>query len=129
MISKLKHKMQFLKSNVSERFLLFLRVYFFSLVSAKDFGKPFKVPDTAYIKSMIPDARDPGNYGRLADLEIEIKSLLPTHVLSVKLSTDFGAQRKLSSQFSLPQSHDAEMEMTEEFVGRKNKISHILGKC
>lgn len=37
----------------------------FNLVSAEDFGKPFIVPDTAYIKSMIPDAGDPGNYGRL----------------------------------------------------------------
>lgn len=62
-------------------------------MSVKDFGKPFKVPDTAYIKSMIPDAEDPGNYGRLADLEIELKSLLPTHILSIKHSTDFGAQR------------------------------------
>lgn len=54
--------------------------------------------------------------GDLADLQIELKSLLPTHILSIKHSTDFGTQRQLRSQFSLPQSHDAQMEMSEEFV-------------
>lgn len=31
--------------------------------------------------------------GDLADLEIELKPLLPTHILSIKYSTDFGTQR------------------------------------
>lgn len=29
----------------------------------------------------------------LAGLEIDFKSLLPTHILSIKHSTDFGTQR------------------------------------
>lgn len=62
--------------------------------------------------------------GDLADLGIELKSLLPTHILSIKHSTDFGTQKQLGSQFSLPKSHDAEMEMTEEFVGEKKDLPH-----
>ena len=34
-----------------------------------------------------------GTTGDLADLETELKSLLPTHILSIKHSTDFGTQR------------------------------------
>lgn len=66
MISKLNCKMQFLKSNVSDFFLpLTFKSLIFSLVSVEDFWKPFIVPDTAYINSMIPDAQDPGNHERL----------------------------------------------------------------
>lgn len=67
MISKVKCNTQFLKSNVSEKNVgrFIFKSLIFSLVSAEDFGKPFIVSATAYIKSMIPDAEDPENYGRL----------------------------------------------------------------
>lgn len=55
-------------------------------------------------------------------MEIELKSLFPTHIPSIMHSTDFGTWRQLRSQYSLPQSHDAEMEMTEKFQGEK-KVS------
>lgn len=53
-----------------------------------------------------------GTIGALADIEIELKSLLPTHIPLIMHSNDFGTQRQLRSQYFLLQSHDAEMEMT-----------------
>lgn len=91
MIYKLNCIINFLKSNVNDIYtFLTLKSLFFSLVSAEDFEKPFIVPDSAYVKHMIPDAGEPGNSGDLADLKIQLKSLLPTHILPIKHSSDFG---------------------------------------
>lgn len=70
MIYKLNCIINFLKSNVNDIYtFLTLKSLFFSLVSAEDFGKPFIVPDSAYVKHIIPDAGEPGNSGRLGRSE------------------------------------------------------------
>lgn len=70
MIYKLNCIINFLKSNVNDiDTFLTLKSLFFSLVSAEDFEKPFIVPDSAYVKHMIPDAGEPGNSGRLGRSE------------------------------------------------------------
>lgn len=70
MIYKLNCIINFLKSNVNDIYtFLTLKSLFFSLMSAEDFEKPFIVPDSAYVKHMIPDAGEPGNSGRLGRSE------------------------------------------------------------
>lgn len=70
MIYKLNCIINFLKSNVNDIYtFLTIKSLFFSLVSAEDFEKPFIVPDSAYVKHMIPDAGEPGNSGRLGRSE------------------------------------------------------------
>lgn len=70
MIYKLNCIINFLKSNVNDIYtFLTLKSLFFSLVSAEDFEEPFIVPDSAYVKYMIPDAGEPGNSGRLGRSE------------------------------------------------------------
>lgn len=70
MIYKLNCIINFLKSNVNDIYtFLTLKSLFFSLVSAEDFEEPFIVPDSAYVKHMIPDAGEPGNSGRLGRSE------------------------------------------------------------